>query len=418
MLQLDPAFHIAYTHLNGTSERYGNRYGCVTHPVQGFCTTWIAVLRPSGDTLIEVPVLVEKNPAARDAQRELAIQERSKPAMWRLAKQDMQAWIDVAPNEARAHFQLARVLSDLGETERADEQLRRVNPAQDPNIRATLFQSRTDVAIKLGRAAEGRAWFDSIVAGTPDRPGNTWRRGSWVAMFGEFTRFRAWIAQNPNRTTEEVAYISRLPRVMLGVGDDAMVPAERAYFEAKAAPACGHRCREERIVPSLAYGLRIPRTTWPALTDSSRDERLLPAKALAAHDTAALRRAAVRLDAAARRNVAAGELDLQGWGIIAGESYLVLGDTVRALALARFWVDTAMRAIPLFSSVGDEWPGAPVLWPHAMLLRAELSGALGFNEESRKWYTRVIDLWKGADPELQPVVERLRKSRAALGAAP
>jgi hypothetical protein len=50
-----------------------------------------------------------------------------------------------------------------------------------------------------------------------------------------------------------------------------------------------------------------------------------------------------------------------------------------------------------------------------MLLRADLAAALGFRDESRLWYTRVLDLWAEADPELQPTVTRIR---AALGALP
>ena len=34
---------------------------------------------------------------------------------------------------------------------------------------------------------------------------------------------------------------------------------------------------------------------------------------------------------------------------------------------------------------------------------------------ARTWYTKVLDLWADADAELQSVMERIRRSRAALG---
>ena len=55
---------------------------------------------------------------------------------------------------------------------------------------------------------------------------------------------------------------------------------------------------------------------------------------------------------------------------------------------------------------------AAALWPGMMLLRADLAASAGQRDEAGKWYRRVLDLWSDADPELQPVVTRIR---AALG---
>ena len=56
-----------------------------------------------------------------------------------------------------------------------------------------------------------------------------------------------------------------------------------------------------------------------------------------------------------------------------------------------------------------------LLVPRMMLLRADLAAALGFPDEARIWYTRLLDLWAEADPELQPTVSRVRAALTAIG---
>ena len=418
VLQLDPRFHLVYESFAGPTVASGRRYGCVTRPTVGFCNSWMAELIPSGDSLIELPVFTERNPAARAAQVELARRAHSLTVLYRQAQGMMQAWVDAAPQEPRAHYELARVLDYLGETAAADAQFRQVDASTDANTYRTLPQWRTELAIKLGRGAEARAWFDSLVARTPDRPATAWRRGSWSAMFGRFARFRAWVDQSPGRTAEERAYIKRLPGVMLGVRDDSMAAAEAAWFAAPRAANCDRQCAGQRILPSLAFGLWLPRVAWPALSDSSTDQRLLPAMALASHDTAALRRAAVKLEASVHEQVDAGGDDRSGMGIAASDAFVLLGDSTRALQLARFLVDSSMPRAILFSSLGNDWPASPVLWPRAMLQRADLAAALGFRDEARTWYGRLLDLWADADAEMQPAIARIRRALGLLGPAP
>lgn len=56
-----------------------------------------------------------------------------------------------------------------------------------------------------------------------------------------------------------------------------------------------------------------------------------------------------------------------------------------------------------------------LLVPRTALLRADLAAGLGHREEARLWYQRFISLWSTAVSELQPMVERARRSLAALG---
>ena len=50
-----------------------------------------------------------------------------------------------------------------------------------------------------------------------------------------------------------------------------------------------------------------------------------------------------------------------------------------------------------------------------MVMRADLAAALGQKDEARLWYKRFLDFWAKPDAEFQPLVERIRKSYAALG---
>ena len=49
------------------------------------------------------------------------------------------------------------------------------------------------------------------------------------------------------------------------------------------------------------------------------------------------------------------------------------------------------------------------------MLRADLEVATGRPEDAKVRYDKLLDLWSTADAEFQPMVERVKKTRAALG---
>ena len=101
---------------------------------------------------------------------------------------------------------------------------------------------------------------------------------------------------------------------------------------------------------------------------------------------------------------------------IAADAAMAIGDSAGALGRLRFATDTILPL--LYNSVTGTSVGGMVLKalmaPRMMLQRAELAAALGFPEEARTWYARVLDLWAEADPELQPIVARIRAARDRL----
>jgi tetratricopeptide (TPR) repeat protein len=82
-----------------------------------------------------------------------------------------------------------------------------------------------------------------------------------------------------------------------------------------------------------------------------------------------------------------------------------LGDTVTATA----YLDRTLAALSaLRTSVSREPPQAGAL-VRAMALRAELAGAAGDSATARRWAEPVTILWRDADPELRPTVERMKR---------
>jgi hypothetical protein len=88
-----------------------------------------------------------------------------------------------------------------------------------------------------------------------------------------------------------------------------------------------------------------------------------------------------------------------------------------AMRLTRQFVDSVMPGITrLTTSLGYVTGWSVLLAPRMMLQRADLAAALGNVDEARTWYTKVLDLWSDADPELQPTVARIRGALAGIGA--
>jgi hypothetical protein len=175
-------------------------------------------------------------------------------------------------------------------------------------------------------------------------------------------------------------------------------------------------CRFNRIEPTHRYSLHRPASGWA--TDSIGK----PIAGLhtitsyfIAGDTAKLRQNALTYENDSRQSASLALADF-GYSVIAADAYLAAHDSVSALRMARFFVDTAMRFTTFGTSIRGVIPmnGAAFI-PRMMLMRADLAAGLGSREEARKWYARALDLWADADPELAPVVTRMRASLAALG---
>lgn len=100
---------------------------------------------------------------------------------------------------------------------------------------------------------------------------------------------------------------------------------------------------------------------------------------------------------------------------LAGVKALNRFDLVVALQQVRRVLDSALSQVPFVATMGSGFGGFALLFPRAMLQRAELAAALGFRDEARVWYKRFLDLWAKPDPEFQPAIARVRAAYQALG---
>lgn len=406
VLEVDPAFHLAFQHLLDILMQ-AERFGCAKRAGDTRCAAWNAVVLRAGDSLVMQPVSMTANRAGYERQVDQSAREHPLAANLLLAKNVGERWVAADSASSAAQFGLASALLRLGDITGADAHLRRMHTvarAGDfPEIRAHM-----EVAIKLGRGAEARAWLDSLVKVIPDAPGVVLdTRGPLDAIFGRLKRsVAAFTGREQRNGPEAVAWAREVPATWLGLERESAARAEAAYLASMRDTAtCRGDCRLGRVTATLLYGMNLKRASWPDFGDTKDPDYLLDYW-LSRGDTAALRKGAQYQDSSARRYADIGVA--VNAALFSAEAFLALHDSAAALRVTRFYVDTV---IPPMSIVA---PSRPFVWARMMLLRADLAAAARSNAEARTWYMRILDLWADADPELQPTITRIRAALASL----
>lgn len=424
-LQLDPTYHLAYQHIiDGlTSDRHPNV--CYQAAPTARCVFYGAFLIRPADTLVVTPVPLADT-AKLPLQAEQYIETRSRRRNLDLAQTYAEAWVQASPGEPQGHRALARVMVLQGRVGEAETELAQIKARGTLTDERRVLLERMEIAYKLGRGTEAIRLYDSVRTGNITLPGTAFTAGNAISgyapAFGRLTEFDSLLAVNL-RAAGVPDGVQRYMRLAVrgaftGIAADSLVAAESMVFDLWKARGTVFATRG--IAPSLMFSLRAPRTAWSAIDTTIRDLKLRPAIALAGGDTAKLRLAAQALDSLSAMMAAAGASD-SGFAVIAADAYLVLRDSVAALRALRFMLDNAVATTSYFVATTSYFPQgssqfAPVYFaPRAMLLRADLAAAAGQRDEARTWYKRFIDVWSTAVPELQPLVDRARKSLAALG---
>jgi hypothetical protein len=69
------------------------------------------------------------------------------------------------------------------------------------------------------------------------------------------------------------------------------------------------------------------------------------------------------------------------------------------------------RAGQAFQYVIDHRSQSPdsMLYPMALLGRARAAASAGDPETAKRYYAMLLDLWKAADPDVQPLIEARRE---------
>ena len=275
---------------------------------------------------------------------------------------------------------------------------------------------RINLLVKRNRAGELIPLLDNLLV--------TWPMGfarasisAWNTMTGRmgvYDFFGGTILRALGLPAPTVSYGLQATRMTLGVMDDSTVAAEGVVLAAMFPERCNAQCVGQ-LLPSLRFGLRIPRTHWPVLDSAGSFSRAGAALALSRGDTVGLRVAARRLDSLSRLIALSGALE-DGTSAVAADALLLAGDSLGALNAVRRMLDSTLMVTPferLIPSAGLQITG--MLWPRGMLQRAELAAALNSKAEARLWYGHFIDLWAKADPVFQPLVERAKRQQRAVG---
>jgi tetratricopeptide (TPR) repeat protein len=408
VMELDPSYLGAFEHIIQMLQRQ-RRNVCTA---DARCA-WQAYVLRAGDTLETVPA--RPNSAAFRRQAERFRDEKPARRNHQEVAKIAQQWVDADPSSEGARIGRAKAAIMNGDLLTAEENLKLVPPRPTEDNREPM-RLKLEVALKLGRGVDARAIFDSLIKLVPDAPSIDAQRGAIDLAFARLTRFeRGVTSEAASLGPEAVAYQKHVGRALLGFPRDEMVRDEAAFYSSMRETSCNDACRVDRLTPTLAYVPHVPAVDMPGLmSGAARDDATDVSRALATRDTSRVRRVAFELDSIGRARVRDQLLDHRT--LVAALAYLTLADSASALRNVRFFTDSAM----VFMSIGSNFIiglspmiGA-ALWPRAMLLRADLAAAAGNREEAKLWYDRVIDLWSDADAELRPVVDRIRKARAAL----
>lgn len=415
VLELDPTYHLAYQHIVDAylQPAINNRF-CLGQN----CATYVTIVRVSGDSLLTVPVQLPRDSALYRAQMEDLLRRSLRRAALDSALRVTETWLAANPTEQRAMMMQAATYLSLGRVAESAQLLQR-SQADTSNTGANSHLARVEVAIKLWQGDRALALYDSLRAHPFTLRGgaNAITIGNVLAavapVFGRMALFDSVVVVNSRTTPLRNALNADLLRGLAGipVSDTLGTLFTKVYSEAIAGGTSGAVLTRNMAQHMIFAPLSYPPSQWPRFDTTVTDARVAPVLALQRGDTAALRRAAKRLDSLSNSFAAAVVPDT-GAALIAAGAYLILRDSASALAMTRRWLDTIFPFTPLL--VGGNSNNAQTMMPRAIAMRADLAAALGFRDEARLWYGRLLALWAKADPDAQPVVERVKKAYAAL----
>jgi len=356
-VELAPTYRAAYRPLFAILFAE-TRDGCSS--VTGECW-FVSPVKRDGDSVITIPRLVDLNVPGVDTYDEVARESRaSSRASLEEARALAERWVAAAPNDRRSHEYLGRALLILGDHRAASVQLERAATLGTVESRRALFWERFEALVKSDLGNDARRVLDEAVA-------------------------------DPGRDTAQLRHLT-IASLNALLGRYRPPPVDFA-------PMRQFRAEIDSLV-------RLhPPTTAPEPGFS---------ELLAAGDTVGARRALVRMDSAMAPPPNAMRIPPVGTENFWSANYHVaLGDTAGAEAqLAE--IEGVLEYRPFQYSPGMVFSDPRPWMGHAWLLAGDLAARRGKPEEAARMYRRVIGLWGGGDPDLNPVVDRARAALDSL----
>jgi serine/threonine protein kinase/tetratricopeptide (TPR) repeat protein len=337
-------------------------------------------------------------------------------------------WVKAFPDRPEPHETLALVLESLGELTvgRSKDfsgigEIRRARTlARDRLASLRLANSETRFLLKSEQIARARALADSVLRANPSP---TLEEARQLRGLAALTGRVHLAAQLQRRAAPDFTFLTpewEEVNVPLQLTDAALGLYAYSAFGAPTDSLMRLENRVERLIPSyVESGKRM--ATRQALLDyptmlafpergirpmhRGKAGRYLLAMQwqLGQKDTTALRESFKKLQEV-QRDLRPGDIAFDGT-YHAARLLLAMGDTAQATRL----LDLSLDALPTMrTEVLDQLPQAATL-VRGMALRADLASQANDSANARRWAGKVVELWSGADPVLQPTVQRMRK---------
>ncbi|MDB4873820.1 MAG: putative serine/threonine protein kinase [Gemmatimonadetes bacterium] len=418
VLVIDPSYHPAFEHVIDMLATTQVTVCAVERPGCGNdLGTYAGWVIRDADTLLIQPV--RGNSTVKTPMRARQDSTRSPLLNLREARRIAREWADAGPGEARAHLNLAKLDMQLGELAAAKAELALIPANGDATARTNALEARVQVAIMLGEGDAGRAALDTLSRELPDDSTKALRIGGLEAPFGRVHPMLAAIdayGASQGWSAERRTYARHRPYAMLGVPLASMAEDERRYGQSIPGDtlcAAGRpRCRSTELFFTMAYLPRVPRAWSPYNSRGATSIRFFGSHAIWLRDTSYERTVAELLDSLGTASRRSGNDDL-AIPLHASEIYLALGDSLSALRATRTFTDSTLAVLARISTSNDAWEWPYLLSPRMMKQRGDLAARMGYPDEARGWYERVLSLWSDADPEFKPEVDRVRAALAA-----
>ena len=332
-------------------------------------------------------------------------------------------WLAATPNNADAYEALADLLETRGDildrgrpTESAPVAARKAYElSSDPAQRLRLAVRLARLQFKRGEYAAVYATTDSLLRKNPDGDPNDPPVLLGLAALTGKTRATS---QGVSRyiipaNVEGIALNTSLRNVAaqlftyaaLGVcGDSVKVLRSALEDQLASSIADEQRAKVRSALLARSLPMMVPCGAAPDLRPSSQAGNLaLLQQAYWRHDREGMDRIFESI-ARVRRVYRPGDVSLdrtyqEAWMRAA------IGDTTSAARQ----LDESLNAIGSMSASALQEVGAAAAVGKAMALRADIADARGETAVAKRWAAALIQLWRGADPALKPVVNRMHR---------
>jgi serine/threonine protein kinase len=338
-------------------------------------------------------------------------------------------WVRVSPENADAHEVLADVLESRGDLTgpgknslSAMSALRRAEELASSDAQKLRLQAReVRLLFKLGNFAEARTRADSVLARYDGgNIADARELAPVAAMVGKIGKLAQFVRSGELQTAsvnipaplQEIG-ANFFSRAALGVCDDGLGDSRQLLEQQLDSYIAEENRREVRAALewrplSLAAPCSGGRS---ALEITAPEDRLYRMQQSFARGNLNSVRETFNEVARTRRGMRAGDISLD---YTYQEAWLraAIGDTVQAIKT----LSLALNALPTLSAAALKEPAAAAAAGRAMMLAADLASAAGDKRSARRWAGAVADLWKDADPALQPSVSRMKALHNKSGA--